>query len=124
AGPSPAAAAAPGGATFAAIGCAACHTPALAADERVVPLYSDLLVHDLGPSLDDGVVQGAASGRDWRTTPLWGLGARNRFLHDGRARTLPAAIQAHEGQADPAVQRFRALTPDERTGLLEFLASL
>ena len=91
-----------GATLFRAAGCVACHTPSLPGSQGEVPLYSDLLLHDLGPALDDGVVQGDAGGRDWRTTPLWGLGARPRFLHDGRARTVRAAILAHGGEADAA----------------------
>jgi CxxC motif-containing protein (DUF1111 family) len=113
-----------GAALFRAAGCVACHTPSLPGSLGEVPLYSDLLLHDLGPALDDGVVQGDAGGRDWRTTPLWGLGARPRFLHDGRARTVRAAIQAHGGEADAAAARFRALAEAEREALLAFLDSL
>jgi len=89
-----------------------------------VPLYSDLLLHDMGPFLDDGVVQGSARGQDWRTAPLWGIGQRQRFLHDGRARTIEAAIGEHGGEADGTVRRFRALTTSERTALLAFISSL
>ena len=113
-----------GSALFAAVGCAACHRPTLEAGEPRVALYSDLLLHDVGALLDDGVVQGDARGRDWRTTPLWGLGSRARYLHDGRARTLSAAITAHGGEAAPAADRFRALSPAERALLLRFLSSL
>jgi CxxC motif-containing protein (DUF1111 family) len=109
---------------FQSTGCAACHTPNLRTPDQDVPLYSDLLLHDLGSVLDDGVSQATATGRDWRTTPLWGLHARARFLHDGRARTVQAAILAHSGEADGAVGRFRALAPEERTLLLAFLGSL
>ena len=59
-----------------------------------------VVFHDMGRALDDGVTQGQASGHDWRTTPLWGLRERSRFLHDGRARTVEAAILAHGGEAD------------------------
>ncbi|HEV2774187.1 MAG TPA: di-heme oxidoredictase family protein, partial [Solirubrobacteraceae bacterium] len=66
--------------------------PALTArGGKAVRLYSDLLLHDMGRALDDRVVQGSAAGADWRTTPLWGLGDRARFLHDGRARSIEAA---------------------------------
>jgi mono/diheme cytochrome c family protein len=105
-------------------GCAACHTPTLAAGNRALPLYSDLLLHDMGPTLDDGVVQGQARGRDWRTTPLWGLSVRARFLHDGRAHSIEAAILAHGGEADPIVKAFRTLDPNQRSALLAFLSSL
>jgi CxxC motif-containing protein (DUF1111 family) len=89
-----------------------------------VPLYSDLLLHDMGGTLDDGVVQGQASGHDWRTAPLWGLGQRTRFLHDGRARSLEAAIVGHGGEVAPTVARYRALSADDRAALLAFLATL
>lgn len=117
-------AAAEGLQVFRATGCMACHAASLRAAGREVPLYSDLLLHDMGPALDAGVVQGGAGGRDWRTTPLWGLGMRTRFLHDGRAQTLDAAILAHGGEAEPAVQRFRMLAPTAREALLAFLSSL
>jgi CxxC motif-containing protein (DUF1111 family) len=105
-------------------GCAACHVPSLRAGDREVQLYSDLLLHDMGPALNDGVVQGSAAGPDWRTTPLWGLGDRMRFLHDGRAGTLEAAILAHGGEAQRARERFRALSGGRRSRLLAFLRSL
>jgi CxxC motif-containing protein (DUF1111 family) len=113
-----------GAALFQAVGCAACHTPSLPLGERQVSLYSDLLLHDLGPDLDDKVVQGEARGPHWRTTPLWGLGARARLLHDGRARTLSEAILVHGGEASAATQRFRRLSPEDRDALLAFLAGL
>jgi CxxC motif-containing protein (DUF1111 family) len=107
---------------FRQIGCDACHMPSLG--HELPAAYSDLLVHDMGRALDDGVVQGAARGQDWRTTPLWGLSQRVRFLHDGRARTVEAAIAAHGGEADPAAQRFRQLSPTDREALLVFLRQL
>lgn len=113
-----------GATVFTVIRCDSCHTPSLSLGERRVRLYSDLLLHDLGPDLDDKLIQGLANGRDWRTTPLWGLGKRRRFLHDGRARTISEAILAHGGEAAPAKQRFRMLSPEERASLLEFLADL
>src|SRR5262245_55138860 len=122
--PAPRAGSPVGSALFTATGCAACHTPSLASPAGPVSLYSDLLLHDLGPDLDDKIVQGRAGGRDWRTTPLWGLGARPRLLHDGRARTIPEAIVAHGGEAAAARQRFTNLSPDERGALLSFLGGL
>jgi CxxC motif-containing protein (DUF1111 family) len=110
----------PVAAVFDRTGCGACHTPELAG----VPLYSDLVLHDMGGALADGFAQGAATGRDWRTAPLWGLGERRRFLHDGRARTLVAAIRLHGGQAAPSARRFGRLSRDERRRLLAFLSSL
>ena len=109
---------------FAGVGCAACHTPSLPVGDLQVPLYSDLLLHDVGSDLDDKVVQGQAGGRDWRTTPLWGLRARPRLLHDGRARTVLDAVLAHGGEAEPVLRRFRQLTPEDRGALLAFLAQL
>ena len=105
-------------------GCAACHVPALQAGTTDVPLYSDLLLHNMGPGLDDAVVQESAAGRDWRTTPLWGLSARTRFLHDGRADSLRGAILAHGGEAAAAQQRFRSLSNDQLRSLLKFLRTL
>jgi CxxC motif-containing protein (DUF1111 family) len=124
--PSPLAAAGtePGKAIFHQVGCAACHTPRLPAAGQNLWLYSDLLLHDLGPDLDDGLPQGEAAGRDWRTTPLWGLGSRTRYLHDGRARSLDAAILAHGGEALAAREHFRALEPADREALLALLAAL
>ena len=78
----------------------------------------------MGPALDDGVVQGQARGSQWRTTPLWGLGVRSRFLHDGRARSVQEAILAHGGEADAAVRHYRGLRPDEQEALLRLLGSL
>lgn len=105
---------------FASTGCTACHTPSLSG----VPLYSDLLLHDMGPLLDDGLPQGEARGRDWRTAPLWGLGSRQRFLHDGRASNLESAIAAHGGEAEKARLNFLSLTPAQRQALVDFLKSL
>ena len=110
----------PGAAIFEQIGCVSCHIPTL--DD--VPLYSDLLIHDMGPGLDDAVVQGSAGGRDWRTTPLWGLSDRTRFLHDGRTDSLEVAISAHGGEAAAAQQRFTSLSDDQLNALLAFLRSL
>jgi CxxC motif-containing protein (DUF1111 family) len=105
---------------FERLGCGSCHAASLAG----APLYSDLLLHDMGRALDDGVTQGQAAGRDWRTTPLWGLRDRTRFLHDGRARTVEAAILAHSGEAEPVVQRFRGLSATDQAALLAFLGTL
>jgi len=78
----------------------------------------------MGSALDDGMVQGQARGADWRTTPLWGLGERVRFLHDGRATTLRAAIMAHDGEAAPAAKTFLDLPPQQQIQLLSFLRLL
>ena len=109
-----------GKAVFEATGCGACHVPALGR----VPLYSDLLLHDMGRALDDGFVQGVARGAEWRTAPLWGLSDRPRYLHDGRATALEAAIVAHGGEAGRAVRRYAALPDAKRRALLAFLRAL
>jgi CxxC motif-containing protein (DUF1111 family) len=93
-----------GKATFTNVGCALCHTPSFttgntavaALRNQPVNLYSDLLVHDMGPGLADGINQGQAGPRDFRSAPLWGLGQRYYFLHDGRTADLGQAIQAHQ----------------------------
>jgi len=113
-----------GAALFRMIGCEACHTPSLPLADRRVWLYSDLLLHDLGPDLDDQVVQGDASGSDWRTTPLWGVAMRPRLLHNGRALTIADAILAHGGEATAARRRFSSLSPKQRDALLAFLSGL
>lgn len=122
-----------GRATFTAIGCAACHTPSLPtrADYPVPQLagrdaeiYSDLLLHDMGDALADGVAEHDASEREWRTAPLIGLRHLRAYLHDGRADTLEEAIRAHAGEAAPTTARYEALTAPERTHLLTFLESL
>ena len=121
-----------GGRLFREIGCAACHveTLALAKDvpyvrtADVARVYSDLLLHDLGEDLADGIREGEATEHEFRTAPLWGLGARSRYLHDGRARTLRAAIVLHDGEANAAKRRFVTLPKDDRDALLAFLAGL
>lgn len=109
---------------FASAGCVSCHTPSLQSRRGEVALYSDLLLHDMGPALNDGIVQGAAVSADWRTTPLWGLRLRTRFLHDGRAATPAEAILAHDSEGAAAARNFRQLTQDDRKILLDFLAVL
>jgi hypothetical protein len=111
----------PGAALFDRIGCAGCHTPSLSAAGRRVHLYSDLLLHDMGPGLADRISQAAATGAQWRTTPLWRLSERTRFLHDGRAASPSEAVEAHGGQATSAASAFRNLEPGARSALLEFL---
>lgn len=113
-----------GDALFLETGCATCHVPALEGASGPVPLYSDLLLHDMGPELDDGVVQGTAGGSEWRTTPLWGLSDRERFLHDGRADSVEAAILAHGGEAAGARRRFKGLPADDLRALLDYLRGL
>ncbi|HYE95800.1 MAG TPA: di-heme oxidoredictase family protein, partial [Rubricoccaceae bacterium] len=128
-----------GEALFAQIGCAACHIPTLqtgfspiAALNRVeIHPYTDLLLHDMGPELDDGYTEGTATTAEWRTTPLWGIGLAVRaqggqgyFLHDGRARSFEEAIEYHGGEGAQSREAFRRLTPQEHDRLLRFLRSL
>jgi len=92
------------------IGCSLCHTPTLktrgsdieALSKQPVNLFSDLLLHDMGRGLADGVSQGLATGNEFRTAPLWGVGQRLFFLHDGRTSDLKTAILAHESTGSEA----------------------
>jgi CxxC motif-containing protein (DUF1111 family) len=113
-----------GEALFAATGCATCHRPTLAArDGGAVALYSDLLLHDLGPGLDDGVAEGGARAGEWRTAPLAGLGAAEPrgLLHDGRARSIDEAVAWHDGEARRAAASYRRLGAAERAILIAYL---
>lgn len=110
--------------TFEAIGCAACHVPSLPSPRGLVPAYSDLLLHDMGEELADGLVMGLASGAEFRTAPLWGVVATGPYLHDGRADTLEDAILAHGGEGQASRDAFEALSATEREGLITFLGSL
>jgi len=106
-------------------GCGACHTPALPLpDGDLVAAYTDLLLHDMGDRLADGIGEADASGREWRTPPLWGLGSATRFLHDGRAKTIAEAISWHGGEATTARNTFYALPDADRQALLDFLGTL
>ena len=115
---------------FSAIGCAACHVPALMTGpnanpifhRKSVPLFSDLLLHDIGTG--DGIQQGAARPDEMRTPALWGLRHRRPFLHDGSAFTIEDAIQRHQREADLARRGFLQLPLDDRQRLLAFLRSL
>jgi CxxC motif-containing protein (DUF1111 family) len=120
---------------FNSVGCALCHTPSMqtgnaavaALRNQAVNLYSDLLTHDMGNGLADGVSQGQAGPREFRTAPLWGLGQRLFFLHDGRATDLLAAISAHlsdGSEANAVVVNFNQLGEDQKQDLLNFLRSL
>jgi CxxC motif-containing protein (DUF1111 family) len=127
---------------FEQVGCALCHTPTLqtgpssvaALSQKPVNLYSDLLLHDMGAGLADDVVQGRAGSGEFRTAPLWGLGQRIFFLHDGRTRDLLEAIEAHRSGGGPGrvgpseatviVKRFNGLTEDQKQDVLNFLRSL
>ena len=124
-----------GKSNFSSIGCALCHTPALRTGNATVEalrfqtasLYSDLLIHDMGTGLADNVSQGAATGREFRTAPLWGLGQRIFFLHDGRSNDLKDAIQQHASngsEANAVVSRFNNLSEFQKQDLFNFLRSL
>lgn len=109
---------------FIAVGCAKCHVPSLQGTHGPVVLYSDLLLHDMGPGLDDKIVQADASGAEWRTTPLIGLGLRQRYLHDGRAETLRDAILQHGGEAEIVRRRFFELDAADQDEVYRFLMLL
>ncbi len=126
---------------FTRIGCTLCHTPALKTGNSSVAglrnqwvnLYSDLLVHDMGPELADGISQGQAGPSEFRTAPLWGLGQRIFFLHDGRTSDLEAAIEAHRSgsarnrdasEANAVIDAFNTLPETAKQNLLNFLRSL
>ena len=114
-----------GEAVFTRIGCDSCHVPSLqtASGETYHP-YSDFLLHDMG-ALPDDVPQGDAGAREFRTAPLWGLRSMPEiFMHTGGARSITAAILAHEGQGRASRERFNALSTADRARLLAFLGSL
>jgi CxxC motif-containing protein (DUF1111 family) len=119
--------------------CAKCHVPRLETgtvenapelSKQVIFPYTDLLLHDMGPELADHRPDFEASGMEWRTPPLWGIGLvetvnrHTRFLHDGRARSLEEAILWHGGEAERSRERFRTLSATDRAALLRFLESL
>ena len=139
----------PGGATsisngrqlFSSTGCALCHTPSFTTSEstvgalskKPVNLFSDLLVHDMGPGLADGVSQGQAGPTEFRSAPLWGLGQRIFFLHDGRTSDLVRAIHEHRSgsatqgnasEANGVIDNFDNLGENQKQDLLNFLRSL
>ncbi len=127
-----------GAGLFLKAGCAACHRPRHNTGEDEVPAlsgqvifpYTDLLLHDMGAGLADGRPDFLADGREWRTTPLWGIGLvdnvnnHTRFLHDGRARSIEEAIIWHGGEGAAARDAFRNFTREQRDALLRFLNSL
>jgi len=120
---------------FTDVGCALCHTPTLytgnatvaALRNKAVNLYSDLLIHDMGIGLADGVSQGQAGPREFRSAPLWGLGQRIFFLHDGRTSDLAQAIQEHSSsgsEASAVISKYNALQETQQSDILNFLRSL
>ncbi|MHC4971857.1 MAG: di-heme oxidoredictase family protein [Planctomycetota bacterium] len=104
---------------FGSIGCAKCHIPNLAGAR--VPAYTDLLLHDMGAELADGLRMGNASGSEFRTQPLWGLRHHAPFLHDGRADTIDEAIRLHGGEATTIRNAYTQLTQADRDAVLAFL---
>jgi CxxC motif-containing protein (DUF1111 family) len=121
------------------IGCVACHTPKFVTRRdtpnkaqafHLIWPYSDFLLHDMGPDLADGQAVGEATGSEWRTPPLWGVGltapvnGNSFYLHDGRARSLTEAILWHGGEGQAARNRFAAAKAADRDALLKFLGSL
>jgi CxxC motif-containing protein (DUF1111 family) len=132
-----------GRAVFSTIGCAHCHTPSFttgamiasgssttpsaALSNQTANLFSDLLVHHMGQGLADGITQGGAGPDDFRTAPLWGVGQRIFFLHDGRTSNLVEAIRAHKSngsEANRVVDHFDGLSVVEQQAVIDFLRSL
>jgi CxxC motif-containing protein (DUF1111 family) len=124
---------------FADAGCVKCHIPSMRTDVNVafpavsnqlIHPYTDLLLHDMGDSLADNRPDFLATGREWRTPPLWGIGltqkvnGHNNFLHDGRARSLLEAVMWHGGEAQNAKNKVKAMNAAERAALVKFLESL
>ncbi len=128
-----------GAGLFVDVGCSSCHTPRHTTGDshplaplrgQVIYPYTDLLLHDMGPGLADGRPDGLASGSEWRTPPLWGIGlvkvvnGHTMFLHDGRARSLEEAVLWHGGEGQASRDRFMHLSLEDRMALLKFLESI
>ena len=132
-----------GRALFQATGCTGCHTPSMttgpmissgsakspsaALSNQTANMYSDLLVHNMGKGLSDGITQGGAGPDEFRTAPLWGVGQRVFFLHDGRTKDMVQAIEAHRSrgsEANRVIERFNRLGAEEQQNIIEFLRSL
>lgn len=128
-----------GKAIFVDVGCAKCHRPemktgpspiAVLSDKTFYP-YTDLLLHDMGPGLDDGYTEGSAKTSEWKTPALWGLGL-SKFsqgggyflLHDGRARSIEEAILLHGGEAETSRENFQSLSESDKSKLMKFLENL
>ena len=124
---------------FTKIGCENCHVSTYRTGQhkdhkelsnRVIKPYSDFLLHNMGPELDDGLQEGKVESREWKTTPLWGIGLvkivnkHTRFLHDGRARSIEEAILWHGGEGLSSKEKFLSLSAKERRKVLKFLSSL
>jgi CxxC motif-containing protein (DUF1111 family) len=128
-----------GKALFSTIGCATCHTPewttptsdVQALSNTTFHPYTDLLLHDMGPGLDDGYTEGRAKTSEWRTPALWGIGLSKSsqggnyyLLHDGRATSIHDAIMMHGGEAAGSQEKFSQLNDSEKQALIRFLESL
>jgi len=128
-----------GEALFTQVGCAKCHVTVMRTGPSTIAAlnnaefrpYTDLLLHDMGPELDDGYTEGRALTSEWRTAPLWGIGLAESsqggmgfLLHDGRARSIRDAIERHGGEASGSRSAFRSLTSQLQEQLLAFLRSL
>jgi Di-haem oxidoreductase, putative peroxidase len=140
--PNPSPSARRGRVVFQNIGCALCHTPQMQTapamnsavlENRPVNLFSDLLLHQMGAGLADDIIQGAAGPDEFRTTPLWGVGQRLFFLHDGRTHDLLEAINQHfspatgtyaASEANGVINNFQTLSPTDKQAILDFLRAL
>ena len=128
--PAPACLSSAGAAVFHSLGCATCHQPNMfgpgnsGASPTTIHPFTDLLLHDMGPGLADGIQQGSATGSEFRTMPLWRVADRVHFLHDGRAPTLVDAIKAHGGQAAGAKAMFDSLGAADLQALMDFLGCI
>ena len=124
---------------FTNLNCVSCHIPTMLTGSNIIPqlntvavnLYSDLLLHDMGPALADGRPDHMASGSEWKTRPLWGLrlvddflGGNSNYMHDGRASTLDEAIRLHGGEAEAWKTAYEDLSDSARQALIAFLNSL
>lgn len=123
---------------FEQVGCHLCHRPTVETaqhqefsqlSQQTLYAYTDLLLHDMGQGLSDGVKEGDASGSEWRTPPLWGIGlmeglGQTRFLHDGRAATIQEAIEWHDGEAESSKQKWLSLEESQQQTLLAFLRAI
>ncbi len=108
---------------FRSIDCAKCHIKNLATNGAPINAFTDLLIHEMGPDLADGIAMGLASGSEFRTQPLWGLRHHAPYLHDGRADTIEDAILAHGGEALQSRNNFNSLPAVDRTAVLRFLGT-
>ncbi len=124
---------------FNSVSCTSCHKSQLTTGNAPIPAlafkdfypYTDLLLHDMGPDLDDGYTEGSAKTYEWRTPPLWGLGlspdsqgGKFYLMHDGRAKSIEAAIELHGGEASQSRQKYRNLNQSDKAAIIKFLKSL